>query len=471
MVHFILIYGFDYYMSNLIFQPKIRGGDGMNIQLSDNFNYSKLIKFTLPTIFMMIFTSIYGVVDGLFVSNVVGSDAFAAVNLVMPVIMICGTFGFMIGTGGGALVSKVIGEGNSKKAKETFSMLIYLLIIIGLIIAVIGFIFINPISKALGAEGVILEYCVMYGRILLISLVAFLLQNAFQSFLVVAEKLTMGLVISIFAGITNIVLDFLLIMILDMGVVGAGLATCISQIVGGFVPLIYFMMKNKSPLRLGKTKLDFNAIGQSCLNGSSEMFTNLSMSIVNMLYNLQLMKYAGAEGVVAYGVIMYVSFIFNGVYIGYSMGITPVVGYHYGADNKDELKSLLKKSFVLILIASLALTGLAQSFSEILAKIFVSYDIDLLNLTINAIRIFSLSYLISGFNVFASAFFTGLNNGVVSGFIAFLRTFVFQIIMIFVLPLLFNVNGLWMAVIFAEVLALCVSFICFIKNKTKYEYI
>ena len=350
----------------------------MNIQLSDNFNYSKLIKFTLPTIFMMIFTSIYGVVDGLFVSNVVGSDAFAAVNLVMPVIMICGTFGFMIGTGGGALVSKRIGERNSKKAKETFSMLIYLLIIIGLIIAVIGFIFIKPISKALGAEGAILEYCVMYGRILLISLVAFLLQNAFQSFLVVAEKPTMGLVISIFAGITNIVLDFLLIMILDMGVVGAGLATCISQIVGGFVPLIYFMMKNKSPLRLGKTKLDFNAIGQSCLNGSSEMFTNLSMSIVNMLYNLQLMKYAGAEGVVAYGVIMYVSFIFNGVYIGYSMGITPVVGYHYGADNKDELKSLLKKSFVLILIASLVLTGLAQSFSEILAKIFVSYDIDLL---------------------------------------------------------------------------------------------
>ena len=443
----------------------------MNIQLSDNFTYSKLIKFTLPTIFMMIFTSIYGVVDGLFVSNVVGSDAFAAVNLIMPIIMIGGTFGFMIGTGGGALVSKTIGEGNIKKAKEIFSMLIYLLIIIGLIIATIGFIFIEPISKALGAEGIILEYCVIYGRILLISLVAFLLQNAFQSFLVVAEKPTMGLVVSIIAGVTNIVLDFLLIVILDMGVVGAGLATCTSQIVGGFVPLIYFIMKNKSPLRLGKTKLDFGAIGQSCLNGSSEMFTNLSMSIVNMLYNLQLMKYAGAGGVVSYGVIMYVSFIFNGVYIGYSMGLTQVVGYHYGADNKDELKSLLKKSFVLILIASLVLTGLAQSFSEILAKIFVSYDIDLLHLTTNAIRIFSLSYLISGFNVFASAFFTGLNNGVVSGVISFLRTFVFQIIMIFILPLLFNVNGLWMAVIFAEVLALCVSFMCFVKNKTKYEYI
>ncbi|MBP3916230.1 MULTISPECIES: MATE family efflux transporter [unclassified Clostridium] len=443
----------------------------MNIQLSDNFTYSKLIKFTLPTIFMMIFTSIYGVVDGLFVSNVVGSDAFAAVNLIMPIIMIGGTFGFMIGTGGGALVSKTIGEGNIKKAKEIFSMLIYLLIIIGLIIATIGFIFIEPISKALGAEGIILEYCVIYGRILLISLVAFLLQNAFQSFLVVAEKPTMGLVVSIIAGVTNIVLDFLLIVILDMGVVGAGLATCTSQIVGGFVPLIYFIMKNKSPLRLGKTKLDFGAIGQSCLNGSSEMFTNLSMSIVNMLYNLQLMKYAGAGGVVSYGVIMYVSFIFNGVYIGYSMGLTQVVGYHYGSNNKDELKNLLKKSFVLILIAALVLTSLAQLFSETLAQIFVSYDIDLLNLTTNAIRIFSLSYIISGFNVFASAFFTGLNNGVVSGVISFLRTFVFQIIMIFILPLLFNVNGLWMAVIFAEVLALCVSFMCFVKNKTKYEYI
>ena len=230
-------------------------------------------------------------------------------------------------------------------------------------------------------------------------------------------------------------------------------------------------MKNKSPLRLGKTKLDFGAIGQSCLNGSSEMFTNLSMSIVNMLYNLQLMKYAGAGGVVSYGVIMYVSFIFNGVYIGYSMGLTQVVGYHYGSNNKDELKNLLKKSFVLILIAALVLTSLAQLFSETLAQIFVSYDIDLLNLTTNAIRIFSLSYIISGFNVFASAFFTGLNNGVVSGVISFLRTFVFQIIMIFILPLLFNVNGLWMAVIFAEVLALCVSFMCFVKNKTKYEYI
>ena len=443
----------------------------MKIQLSDSFNYRKLIKFTLPTIFMMIFTSIYGVVDGLFVSNVVGSDAFAAVNLVMPVLMIGGTFGFMIGTGGGALISKIIGEGDSKKAKETFSMLIYLLIILGLIISIIGFIFIEPISKVLGAEGAILEYCVTYGRVLSIGMVGFILQNAFQSFLIVAEKPKMGLVVSIIAGITNMVLDFLLIAIFNMGVVGAGLATCISQVVGGFVPLIYFIMKNKSPLRLGRAKFDFNAIGISCLNGSSEMFTNLSMSLVNMLYNMQLIKYARTQGVVAYGVIMYVSFIFNGVYMGYSMGVTPIVGYHYGADNKDEIKSLLKRSLVLILIVSLVLTGVTELSSEMLAKIFVSYDIDLLHFTTNAIRIFSLSYIIKGFNIFTSAFFTGLNNGIVSGVISFLRTFVFQIIMIFVLPLLFDLNGLWMAVIFAEIIALGVSFMYFVKNRIKYEYI
>lgn len=443
----------------------------MKIQLSDNFTYGKLIKFTLPTIFMMIFTSIYVVVDGLFVSNVVGSDAFAAVNLIIPAIMVCGTVGFMIGAGGGALVSKIIGEGNNKKAKEIFSMLIYLLIIVGAILSVIGFMFIEPISKALGAEGIILEYCVTYGRILIVGLVPYLLQNAFQSFLVVAEKPTMGLIISIIAGITNMVLDLLLIAVFDMGVVGAALATCISQVVGGIVPLIYFIMKNKSPLRLGKAKLDFTAIGQSCLNGSSEMFTNLSMSIVNMLYNFQLMKYAGANGIVAFGVIMYVSFIFNSVYIGYSMGITPVVGYHYGADNKNELKSLLKKSCVLILIASLILTGVAILSSEVLAKIFVSYDVELLKLTTNAIRIFVLSYIISGFNIFASAFFTGLNNGKVSGAISFLRSFVFQVIMIFTLPLLFDINGLWMSVIFAELLALIVSIACFSKNKARYEYI
>lgn len=439
----------------------------MNIQLSDNFTYSKLIQFTMPTIFMMIITSIYGVVDGLFVSNVVGSDAFASVNLIMPVLMICGATGFMVGTGGGAFVSKTIGEGNNKKANESFSMLIYLLIIVGLIITVLAVIFIRPISIALGAEEKILEGCVAYGKILMLGIVPFVLQNSFQSFLVVAEKPKMGLAVSIAAVITNMVLDFLLIYVLDMGISGAAAATVISQTVGGIIPLIYFIRKNNGPLRIVKARFDF---GQSCLNGSSEMFTNLSMSVVNMLYNIQLLKYIGTDGIVAYGVIMYISYIFNGVYMGYSIGTTPIVGYNYGAENKDGIKNLLKKSLIIISMCALILTGLAEMLSGTLAKIFVGYNKELLDLTTKAIRIFSLSFIISGFNVFASSFFTGLNNGIVSGIISFLRTFVFQIIMIFTLPLIFNINGIWMAVIFAEMLALCVSFMFFAKNKTKYEY-
>lgn len=442
----------------------------MNIQLSDNFTYSKLIKFTVPTIFMMIITSIYGVVDGLFVSNVVGSDAFASVNLIMPVLMICGAIGFMIGTGGGAFVSKTIGEGDKKKANESFSMLIYLLIIVGLIITVLAVIFIRPISIALGAEDKILEGCVAYGKVLMLGIVPFVLQNSFQSFLVVAEKPKMGLAVSIAAGVTNMVLDFLLIYVLNMGISGAAAATVISQTVGGIIPLIYFIRKNNSPLRIVKARFDFKVIGQSCLNGSSEMFTNLSMSVVNMLYNMQLLKYIGTDGIVAYGVIMYISYIFNGVYIGYSIGTTPIVGYNYGAENKDGIKNLLKKSLIIILMCALILTGLAEMLSGTLAKIFVGYNKELLDLTTKAIRIFSLSFIISGFNVFASSFFTGLNNGIVSGSISFLRTFVFQIIMIFTLPLIFNINGIWMAVIFAEMLALCVSFMFFAKNKAKYEY-
>ena len=442
----------------------------MNIQLSDNFTYSKLIKFTMPTIFMMIITSIYGVVDGLFVSNVVGSDAFASVNLIMPVLMICGAIGFMIGTDGGAFVSKTIGEGNKKKANESFSMLIYLLIIVGLIITVLAVIFIRPISIALGAEDKILEGCVAYGKVLMLGIVPFVLQNSFQSFLVVAEKPKMGLAVSIAAGVTNMVLDFLLIYVLDMGISGAAAATVISQTVGGIIPLIYFIRKNNSPLRLVKARFDFKVIGQSCLNGSSEMFTNLSMSVVNMLYNMQLLKYIGTDGIVAYGVIMYISYIFNGVYMGYSIGTTPIVGYNYGAENKDGIKNLLKKSLIIILMCALILTGLAEMLSGTLSKIFVGYNKELLDLTTKAVRIFSLSFIISGFNVFASSFFTGLNNGIVSGIISFLRTFVFQIIMIFTLPLIFNINGIWMAVIFAEMLALCVSFMFFAKNKTKYEY-
>lgn len=443
----------------------------MKIELSEHFTYQKLIKFTIPTIVMMIFTSIYGVVDGIFVSNFVGSDSFAAVNLIMPALMIFGTIGFMIGTGGSALVSKTIGEGDTQKANRYFSMLIYILIIVGLILTIAAIAMVKPMSKLLGAEGLILEECITYGTVLISFLIPFVLQNCFQSFLIVAEKPTFGLIISIITGISNMILDWLFMYVFKLGIFGAAIATGISQTIGGIVPLIYFVRPNKSKLKLVKTKIEWKAILQACVNGSSEMLTNLSLSLVNMLYNMQLMKYIGADGVVAYGIIMYVGFIFTGTYLGYSIGTAPIVGYHYGAGNTYELKNLLKKSIKLIGVTSVTMTIIAEITSKILASIFVSYDIELLNMTANAIRIFSISYLISGFNIFSSSFFTALNNGIVSAAISFLRTLLFQIAMILILPAIWGVNGIWIAVVFAEILALIVSIIFLVINREKYKYI
>lgn len=357
-----------------------------------------------------------------------------------------------------------------KKANEYFSMLIYLLIIVALIFTVVGIILVRPVSILLGANETMLESCVTYGKTLLIFLIPFVLQNCFQSFLIVAEKPTFGLIISIIAGITNMVLDFLFMYVLKMGVFGAALATGISQLIGGVITLVYFIRKNNSLLKLTRAKFERKAILQTCVNGSSEMLTHLSMSLVNMLFNMQLMKYAGADGVVAYGIIMYVGFIFSGTYLGYSIGTAPIIGYHYGAGNTDELKSLLKKSLKLIAITSIVMTGLAELSSRLLASIFVSYDIELLEMTTRAIRLFALSYIISGFNIFSSSFFTALNNGGVSAAISFLRTLVFQIAMIFLLPLMWGIDGIWVSVVFAEILALIVSSIFLIKNKKKYQY-
>lgn len=442
----------------------------MKIELSEHFTYKKLIKFTVPTIIMMIFTSIYGVVDGIFVSNFAEDGSFAAVNLIMPALMILGSIGFMIGTGGSALVSKTIGEGDKNKANKYFSMLIYLLIAVGVILTIIGVIAIRPISIFLKASGNTLEYCVIYGRTLIIFLVPFMLQNCFQSFLIVEEKPGFGLVISIATGITNMLLDFMFIYVFKMGVFGAAIATGISQLIGAGIPLMYFAINKTGVLKLVKTKIEKKAIIQSCINGSSEMLTNLSMSLVNMLYNMQLMRYLQEDGVVAYGIIMYVSFIFSGTYLGYSIGTAPIIGYHYGAQNTDELKNLLKKSLKLIAITALVMTGLAELSSRLLASIFVSYDAELLNMTTIAIRLFSLSYIISGFNIFSSSFFTALNNGVVSAVISFLRTLLFQIVMIYLLPVLIGENGIWLAVVVAEILALIVSGIFLITNRKKYQY-
>lgn len=442
----------------------------MKIQLSDHFSYSKLIKFTLPTIAMMIFTSIYGVVDGVFVSNCVGSDAFAAVNLIMPIIMILGSVGFMIGTGGSAIVSKTLGEGKKEKANEYFSMLVYLCVVSGVILSVIGIIFTGPIAVLLGAKGSIAKDCVTYGRTVFFMLTGLFLQNAFQSFLVVAEKPKLGLFVTLLAGFTNMFLDFLFVYVLRFGVFGAALATGISQFVGSVIPIIYFAGGKNNVLKLTKCRFNKDIIIKTCINGSSEMVTNMSMSLVNILYNMQLIKYIGTNGVVAYGIIMYVGFIFVGTYMGYAVGSAPVISYHYGAGNKDELKNLFKRSLTIIIVSSVVMTLIAEIIAGYLAGIFVSYDNNLLELTTEAIRIYAVSYLISGVNIFASSFFTALNNGVVSAVISFMRMFVFQIVMILLLPVVLGISGIWTAVIAAEVLSVVISVMFLVKNRKKYSY-
>lgn len=442
----------------------------MNIQLSEHFNYTKLMRFTLPTITMMIVTSLYSVVDGIFVSNVLGSEAFAAVNLIFPFPMMLSAVGFMIGTGGSALVSMTLGEGKKQKANEYFSMLVAFVSVTGVLLTIFGIAFIRPISMMLGAEGELLDGCVIYGSSLMLGLAPFMLQNCFQSFLVTAERPKLGLGISIAAGLTNMALDFLFIYVFPWGLVGAAAATVLSQVVGGVIPLIYFWRKNTSLLQLVCFHFEWKSILKSCANGSSEMLTNLSTSLLNMLYNLQLMRLVGENGVSAYGVIMYVSFIFTGTYLGYAIGAAPIVGYHYGAGNKKELKSLLRKSLLLITAVAVGLTALSEILSEGLAGIFVSYDRELMEITKIAIQIYSLSYLISGFNIFGSAFFTALNDGPVSALISFVRTLLFQIIMILVLPALFGLNGVWFAVVAAEALALLVTIICFFAKRKKYQY-
>ncbi len=440
------------------------------IQLSDHFTYARLLRFVFPSIVMMIFTSIYGVVDGLFVSNYVGKTPFAALNLIYPFLMIMGAVGFMFGTGGSAVVSQALGEGKPDKANQYFSMIVYVVIGCGIVLTVIGFLFLRPIAAAFGATGEMLDNCVIYGRIILCAETAFMLQNVFQSFLVTAERPQFGLAVTVASGAANMVLDFVFIAIFQWGIVGAAAATAVSQLIGGFAPLIYFYRPNTSRLKLVKTKTDTRVLLKTCINGSSELMTNISMSLVNILYNFQLIRYVGEDGIAAYGVIMYVSFIFAAIFIGYAIGSAPVVGYHYGAGNHGELKGLFRKSICLITLWNMMLTTAAIITAQPLAQIFVGYDAELTALTRRGFCLYSLSFLITGFNIFASAFFTALGNGVVSAAISFLRTLVFQIAAVLILPLILGLDGIWLSIAAAEFLALLVTVVCFVKYRGQYHY-
>ena len=443
----------------------------MKIQLSEHFTYNKLLRFVFPSIVMMIFTSIYSVVDGLFVSNFVGKTALASINLILPFLMGLSALGFMIGTGGSAIVAKTLGEGDPKRANSYFSMLVYVTAIGGIILALLGMLLVPSVVSFLGAEGELLSNCILYGRISFISMPAFMLQNVFQSFFVTAEKPKLGLAVIITAGVTNMILDLLFVGILDFGLAGAAAATVCGEMIGGLFPIFYFSGKNSSLLRLGKTQFNGRILMQTCVNGSSELMTNLSSSIVNSLYNIQLMKFAGENGVAAYAAIMYVNFIFIAIFLGYSIGSAPIISYHYGAGNDGELKNLYKKSLQLVGSWGILLFVLAQFLATPLAKLFVGYDSTLLAMTQTGFRIYSLVYIINGFNIFGSSFFTALSNGVVSAVISFLRTLVFQIGAVLILPIVFGgINGIWSSVTVAELLTLCITITFFVRQRRKYHY-
>lgn len=442
----------------------------MKIKLSSHFSYGKILKLVAPSIAMMVFVSIYGVIDGLFVSNFVGKTPFAAVNLIMPFLMVLGALGFMIGTGGSAIVSQTLGEGDKDKANRYFSFLVYVTFILGVVLAVLGEIFLPDIARFLRADESMLPYCVSYGRIIILALPFFMLQNVFQSFFTTAEKPALGFIVTVIAGFTNIIFDAVFVAGLSLGVEGAAVATCMSQAVGALIPIVYFSRKNNSLLRIGKTKCEFKMFLKTCANGSSEFVTNISVSVVSMIYNSRLMDMAGENGVSAYGVIMYVNFIFIAVLSGYAIGIAPVIGYNYGARNNDELKNVFKKSLFIMAVFGVVLTLLAVGFSHPLAKLFVGYDESLFIMTKNALRIYSIGFIIMGFSIFGSAFFTALGNGIISALISFLRTFIFQIAAVIILPMILDLTGIWLSVPVSELFAFLITIFFFAKMRKKYGY-
>lgn len=440
------------------------------IRLSDHFTFGKLMRFTLPSIIMVVFTSIYSIVDGFFVSNFVGKTAFAAVNFAMPLLMILGCVGFMFGTGGSALISKFLGEGKSEKANETFSFVVYAAAASGTLLAVLGEIFVSPILSLMGAEGELLEQATLYSRIYLIGLPFYVLQFEFQCLFVTAEKPKIGLFVTLASGFANMILDAVLVMVFEWKVAGAAVATVVSMLVGGIIPLFYFGRKNRSLLKLTRCGFDKSVLFKTCTNGSSEFLSNVSTSLVSMLYNLQLMKYAGEDGVSAYGVLMYVAMIFQAIFIGYSVGVAPVVGYNFGAQNKEELRNVLRRSLVIIGIAAFLMFGAGELLSRPLAMLFVGYDAALMEMTDHAFRIFSFSFLMCGFTIYTSSFFTALNDGLISALVSILRTLVFQVICVIVFPLIWKLDGIWISIVAAEVMAIVFSFVFLKIKRGKYGY-
>lgn len=444
----------------------------MEIKLSDHFGYSKLLKFTLPTIGMMIFSSIYSIVDGFFVSNFAGKIPFAAINLIYPVLIILSCVGFMFGTGGTAIVTRLLGRKDEKHANQVFSMLVYSAIIIAIILSLIGFACIRKVSLLLGASDEMVDWCVRYAHYLLASLPMMVLQYLFQPFMIAAEKPKMGFYVTLIAGLANIIGDAVLVGVCGLGLDGAAIATVASQCLGGGIPLIFFLKKNNGTIfRIGKPTHELKYLGEATVNGSSELLSNVSSSIVSMAYNYQLMKYIGEDGVAAYGTIAYVMFIFVAIFVGYSLGVAPVIGYNFGAENFAEQKNVFKRSIVLISIGAVLMLGVSQLLAGPLSQLYVGYDAELEKLTEHAFRIYSISFLLCGFNIFASSMFTALSNGVVSAVISFFRTLVCETATVMILPSIFGIESIWYSIIVAEFIALCLSTYFVLHNRKAYGYL
>ena len=442
----------------------------MEIKLSDHFTYCKLLRFTLPSIITMIVMSIYSVVDGLFVSNLVGDAALSAVNIIFPSTMIVGALGFMLSIGGSAIVARTLGEGDPELANRYFSMIVYAVLILGTILSVGCAIFIEPIARLSGASDALMADCITYGRILMMGSIVFMLQITFQNFLVVAERPQMGLVLSIAAGVTNMVLDYVLIAVFHMGVAGAAIATTMSYFVGGVIPLVYFIKGAPCGLRLGRTRFYGKAFLQTCTNGSSELMSNISTSVVGILFNIQLMRIIGEPGVAAHSVMMYVDFVFVAAFLGFSIGSAPIVSFHYGAQNHKELQNVFRKSMIVIGTTSLAMVAASELLSRPLSMAFVGYNASLLEMTVHGFRLFALCYFFAGVNIYASSFFTALSNGAVSALISFVRSLVLRGGLVMILPLALELDGVWLSVALAETLGACLAIFLFIRYHKRYHY-
>ena len=447
-----------------------------SIHLSDHFTYKKILRFTIYPILMMLITSIYWIVDGFFISNYVGPSAFAGVNLIFPVVMIVACIGFMFGSGGAALVSKKLGEGDSDGANKTFSLITYVTLGTGLILSLIFFFLVRPIAMGFAsinqveASEAMIDSAEVYGRIMVGGVFLYIMQGYFHSFFSVNEKSSLGFLFTLISGLTNMLLDYLLIGVFRAGVVGAACASLSGMFISAVGPFLYFRFGKNNLIKLGKPRWNLNEITQSIANGSSEFVSNVSGSIVTIVFNVQLLKYIGEVGVSAYGIIGYVCFVFFAIFIGYSIGIAPVIGYNYGAKNPVELTNVLRKSFVIISVSGVAMTLLSAGLADPITRIFSAGVGELHTLGVRAMRIFSICYLMAGFSMFGSSFFTALNNGLISALISFCRTLVFQLGSVFVLPLIVGVDGIWFSIIVAEFLSMVMTIIFISARRRKYGY-